>query len=671
MADGQEQTPHIGTGEPSPHTETAGGQSRPEHGSEDAGPAAHWCYQCNKEVVVEPEQGGGPGSMVCTECQSGFVEALATAQTVPDVRRAQRRRRHRRVVAGVSPATAAARQMVPLSEALEHLYPQQLMQVLQMLGQATNRSNSPATGPQETENAGNGRARNDMESQIPPTSQDSAVTASQASVEALAQASGDLQAEAQDGRVETTAGEDTPAATAEALERLAQEGHMLFISGASPGHEEDADEDLVISDTESEEGMRLEFDAWDSADDDEEEWEEVDEDEEAAATGGEEAATTEEHEAEPREGEQAEQQQVDERQPRVRDFRLRTRNMEHNLHQYLQELLHNLVGQNVEVRVELPNGPLYVGNPGDYVDARGFEQLLQQMAENDNSRRGAPPAAKTAVDCLPSISIEQRHLDDGSAVCAICKDVVALGEPAKQLPCLHLYHNDCILPWLNSRNSCPVCRYELPTDDPDYEEQKQNRNGPVPSNTSQSPDSGTEAVGAQENNNSGENAVQNSPGQHQAARSVGLVSEEMLGASTSGSESQQFLSTVGEQEPIDSTSDCSLLEGLGNANTNSPQSSDEGRDCARGENESDEVGREALRGTGRGWFLLAAAPVLSMMGLVLVLCLGNHFIGGGMHHLGTPLQSQQQRFFQEPHVEQISGASEVQGRRRWWMPFQR
>lgn len=116
----------------------------------------------------------------------------------------------------------------------------------------------------------------------------------------------------------------------------------------------------------------------------------------------------------------------------------------------------------------------FTGNSGDYMDAEGFEELLEQLAEADNSRRGAPPAAASSVRSLPCVIISKDHEKNGSLVCAVCKDPLSIDAEARQLPCSHLYHPSCILPWLRTRNSCPVCRYELPTDDLEYEEGKHN-----------------------------------------------------------------------------------------------------------------------------------------------------------------------------------------------------
>jgi len=115
---------------------------------------------------------------------------------------------------------------------------------------------------------------------------------------------------------------------------------------------------------------------------------------------------------------------------------------------------------------------VFIGNPGDYVDARQFEMLLEQFAEDSNTTRGAPPAATSSVENLPSVVISTSNEINGGVTCPVCKDDMPIQTIAKQLPCMHLYHSSCILPWLSSRNTCPVCRYELPTDDTEYERSK-------------------------------------------------------------------------------------------------------------------------------------------------------------------------------------------------------
>ncbi|CDP07382.1 unnamed protein product [Coffea canephora] len=157
---------------------------------------------------------------------------------------------------------------------------------------------------------------------------------------------------------------------------------------------------------------------------------------------------------------------------RLRDFAARAANRRNRILDWA-EILMGLEDHSIELRLAVPEGEGYIGNPGDYVDAAGYEALLQNLAETDSGgRRGAPPASKASVEALETTEIKS-ELE--ALACAVCKDIVGVGEMVKKLPCGHGYHGDCIIPWLESRNSCPVCRYELPTDDAEYEEERKKR----------------------------------------------------------------------------------------------------------------------------------------------------------------------------------------------------
>ncbi|KAJ0440920.1 putative transcription factor C2H2 family [Helianthus annuus] len=107
-----------------------------------------------------------------------------------------------------------------------------------------------------------------------------------------------------------------------------------------------------------------------------------------------------------------------------------------------------------------------------------YEMFFGQFADSDVvPSSGRPPASKTAVVSLSTVVVTQEDAVNDNALCAVCKDGMVVGEMATQLPCGHRYHGECILPWLAVRNTCPVCRHELPTDDPDYERRKAERGG--------------------------------------------------------------------------------------------------------------------------------------------------------------------------------------------------
>ncbi|CBI32642.3 unnamed protein product, partial [Vitis vinifera] len=69
-------------------------------------------------------------------------------------------------------------------------------------------------------------------------------------------------------------------------------------------------------------------------------------------------------------------------------------------------------------------------------------------------------ASTASVVALPSVEVS-----DGGVECVICKEEMRQGRDVCELPCEHLFHWMCILPWLVKRNTCPCCRFQLPSDD--------------------------------------------------------------------------------------------------------------------------------------------------------------------------------------------------------------
>ncbi|CAJ1958327.1 unnamed protein product [Sphenostylis stenocarpa] len=76
---------------------------------------------------------------------------------------------------------------------------------------------------------------------------------------------------------------------------------------------------------------------------------------------------------------------------------------------------------------------------------------------------------------LPSVHVTAALLSaldpNGVVLCAVCKDQIALDAEAKQLPCKHLYHAECITPWLELHASCPLCRLRLEEEAEEEEEE--------------------------------------------------------------------------------------------------------------------------------------------------------------------------------------------------------
>ena len=108
-----------------------------------------------------------------------------------------------------------------------------------------------------------------------------------------------------------------------------------------------------------------------------------------------------------------------------------------------------------------------------------IENILNYIINNDTNRYGSPPAAKSEVQKLNKYDLTKEKLESfgNENTCSVCKEDFVIGSKLMDLPCKHAFHEECLMPWLNQHDSCPICRYELKTDDEDYEKMKLQRNG--------------------------------------------------------------------------------------------------------------------------------------------------------------------------------------------------
>lgn len=105
-------------------------------------------------------------------------------------------------------------------------------------------------------------------------------------------------------------------------------------------------------------------------------------------------------------------------------------------------------------------------------------RLVFMRSMNDTGPSGAPPASKEAIKNLKYFKMTEEYCkkdEKGNLEypsCSICLMEVEKEQETVLVPCGHMFHTPCLLKWLELHNSCPVCRYELPTSDSAYERQR-------------------------------------------------------------------------------------------------------------------------------------------------------------------------------------------------------
>ncbi|CAB4282535.1 unnamed protein product [Prunus armeniaca] len=91
-------------------------------------------------------------------------------------------------------------------------------------------------------------------------------------------------------------------------------------------------------------------------------------------------------------------------------------------------------------------------NPEDVI-----ERVTRESVETDEVK--PIPATKSFIDSLEKVRLDSSEVMEN---CVICMKNFEAGVEVISLPCSHVYHEACIVQWLETSHLCPLCRYPMP-----------------------------------------------------------------------------------------------------------------------------------------------------------------------------------------------------------------
>lgn len=105
------------------------------------------------------------------------------------------------------------------------------------------------------------------------------------------------------------------------------------------------------------------------------------------------------------------------------------------------------------------------GNPSHFFD------LFELIRNNRETQPPAhPPTSAAALNNLKTFKMSDKYCktnekgEQECPNCTICLADICKDQETILIPCGHLFHSGCGMQWLTKHNTCPVCRFEMPSE---------------------------------------------------------------------------------------------------------------------------------------------------------------------------------------------------------------
>ncbi|GBP38843.1 E3 ubiquitin-protein ligase RNF165 [Eumeta japonica] len=93
--------------------------------------------------------------------------------------------------------------------------------------------------------------------------------------------------------------------------------------------------------------------------------------------------------------------------------------------------------------------------------AAHIQQMLRAVEARRSAGRGASRAVIERNTYRHAYARPAPHHQDEK--CTICLSVLEVDSDCRRLPCMHLFHMECVDQWLSTNKHCPICRVDIET----------------------------------------------------------------------------------------------------------------------------------------------------------------------------------------------------------------
>ena len=101
----------------------------------------------------------------------------------------------------------------------------------------------------------------------------------------------------------------------------------------------------------------------------------------------------------------------------------------------------------------------FLGNLGDYAIGEALVNIIERLGQQEEATNPLSDEKKAELKERPIAELE------GDFACAICQEPFDKDEQSTntivELPCVHFFHKECVMPWFELQSSCPMCRKGL------------------------------------------------------------------------------------------------------------------------------------------------------------------------------------------------------------------